>query len=68
MPEAEELKRPNEGDARWVGMIGWALWSAISRTGDIYKIYAESFRGDDHLRRVLEVAQTIVSDASARAP
>ena len=30
---------------------------------DIYKIYAESFRGADHLRRVLEEAQVIVDDA-----
>jgi hypothetical protein len=29
----------------------------------IYKIYAESFRGEDHLSRILEEAQTIVTDA-----
>ena len=38
-----------------------------SGTEDIYKIYAESFRGADHLRRILEEAQTIVSDALAAA-
>ena len=37
-------------------------------TEDIYKIYAESFRGEDHLRRILEEAQSIVSDALMRAP
>ena len=39
-----------------------------SGTEDIYKIYAESFRGADHLRRILEEAQTIVNDAVAAAP
>ena len=34
-----------------------------SGTEDIYKIYAESFRGPDHLGRVLEEAQTMVDDA-----
>ncbi len=38
-----------------------------SGTEDIYKIYAESFLGADHLRRILEEAQTIVSDALAAA-
>jgi phosphoglucomutase len=38
-------------------------WFAVrpSGTEDIYKIYAESFRGDSHLRRILEEAQAIVS-------
>jgi phosphoglucomutase len=36
-----------------------------SGTEDIYKIYAESFIGDDHLKLILEEAQTIVKDAIA---
>jgi len=36
-----------------------------SGTEDIYKIYAESFRGADHLRRILAEAQTIVGAALA---
>jgi phosphoglucomutase len=36
-----------------------------SGTEDIYKIYAESFLGADHLRRILEEAQTIVSKTLA---
>ena len=42
-------------------------WFAVrpSGTENIYKIYAESFRGADHLRRILEEVQTIVSDALA---
>jgi phosphoglucomutase len=34
-----------------------------SGTEDIYKIYAESFRGTDHLRRILAEAQAIVGAA-----
>jgi len=30
---------------------------------DIYKIYAESFRGSDHLNLMLEEAQVIVGQA-----
>jgi phosphoglucomutase len=43
---------------------GWFA-ARPSGTEDIYKIYGESFRGADHLRRILEEAQTIVSDALA---
>jgi phosphoglucomutase len=38
---------------------GWFA-ARPSGTEDIYKIYAESFLGEDHLRRVLEEAKTIV--------
>ena len=41
---------------------GWFA-ARPSGTEDIYKIYVESFRGTDHLRRILDEAQTIVSDA-----
>jgi phosphoglucomutase len=41
---------------------GWFA-ARPSGTENIYKIYAESFRGKHHLRRILEEAQTIVSDA-----
>ena len=34
-----------------------------SGTEDIYKIYAESFRDDTHLRRLLAEAQRIVDAA-----
>jgi phosphoglucomutase len=36
-------------------------------TEDVYKIYAESFRGEDHLRGVLREAQGIVDTALAAA-
>jgi phosphoglucomutase len=34
-----------------------------SGTEDVYKIYAESFRGEDHLRRVQSDARRIVAAA-----
>ena len=42
-----------------------AGWFAArpSGTEDIYKIYAESFRGEDHLARLQAEAQDIVADA-----
>jgi phosphoglucomutase len=46
---------------------GWFA-ARPSGTEAIYKIYAESFRGTEHLRRILEEAQAIVNDAMAAAP
>jgi phosphoglucomutase len=46
---------------------GWFA-ARPSGTEDIYKIYAESFRGTDHLRHILEEAQAIVNDALAAVP
>ncbi len=43
---------------------GWFA-ARPSGTEDIYKIYAESFRGPDHLRQILQEAQEIVTDALA---
>jgi phosphoglucomutase len=50
-------------------MVAENAWFAArpSGTESIYKIYAESFRGPEHLRRVIEEAQAIVSDALATA-
>jgi len=41
---------------------GWFV-ARPSGTEEIYKIYAESFRGAEHLHRILEEAQAIVSEA-----
>jgi phosphoglucomutase len=46
---------------------GWFA-ARPSGTENIYKIYAESFRGADHLRRILEEAQTIVGDVLTVSP
>ena len=43
---------------------GWFA-ARPSGTEDIYKIYAESFRGVDHLKRIQEEAQTIVNNTLA---
>ena len=52
------------GGLKVIAESGWFA-ARPSGTEDIYKIYAESFQGEDHLRRILEAAQTIVSDALA---
>ena len=41
---------------------GWFA-ARPSGTEDVYKIYAESFRGDDHLARIIEEAQAVVAAA-----
>ncbi|GGB05267.1 phosphoglucomutase (alpha-D-glucose-1,6-bisphosphate-dependent) [Puia dinghuensis] len=41
---------------------GWFA-ARPSGTEDIYKIYAESFRGEDHLKQIQEQAQAIVNEA-----
>ncbi len=41
---------------------GWFA-ARPSGTEDIYKIYAESFKGDEHLKLILKEAQIIVSEA-----
>jgi phosphoglucomutase len=46
---------------------GWFA-ARPSGTEDIYKIYAESFRGTGHLGHILEEAQTIVGEALASSP
>jgi phosphoglucomutase len=52
------------GGLKVIAKSGWFA-ARPSGTEDIYKIYAESFRGADHLHRILEEAQTIVSAALA---
>jgi len=52
------------GGLKVVAESGWFA-ARPSGTENIYKIYAESFLGADHLRRILEEAQTIVNDTLA---
>jgi len=54
------------GGLKVVTKNGWFA-ARPSGTEDIYKIYAESFLGEDHLARILSEAQTIVSAAFAAA-
>jgi phosphoglucomutase len=55
------------GGLKVVAERGWFA-ARPSGTEDFYKIYAESFRGADHLQRIIDEAQTVVSDALMRAP
>jgi phosphoglucomutase len=55
------------GGLKVVAESGWFA-ARPSGTEDLYKIYAESFRGADHLHRILEEAQMIVSNTLATSP
>jgi phosphoglucomutase len=50
------------GGLKVIAAHGWFA-ARPSGTEDIYKVYAESFRGADHLQRILAEAQAIVSEA-----
>jgi phosphoglucomutase len=50
------------GGIKVIADNGWFA-ARPSGTENIYKIYAESFRGRDHLKRIEEEAQSIVSKA-----
>jgi phosphoglucomutase len=52
------------GGLKVIAKSGWFV-ARPSGTEEIYKIYAESFRGKDHLSRILEEAQAIVGEALA---
>ena len=55
------------GGLKVIAPSGWFA-ARPSGTENIYKVYAESFRGADHLRRILEEAQAIVNDTLAAVP
>jgi len=59
----------NDASIGGIKVVTANSWFAArpSGTEDIYKIYAESFRGEDHLRSILKEAQTIVDTALAGA-
>lgn len=52
------------GGLKVVTESGWFA-ARPSGTEDVYKVYAESFRGADHLRRIQEEAQALISDVLA---
>lgn len=52
------------GGIKIVSKNGWFA-ARPSGTEDIYKIYAESFNGNEHLQRILKEAQAIVDKAIA---
>jgi phosphoglucomutase len=52
------------GGLKVVAESGWFA-ARPSGTENIYRIYAESFRGKEHLSRIQEEAQAIVDEAVA---
>jgi len=68
----EQILTKAPGDGNVIGGIkviaknGWFA-ARPSGTEEIYKIYAESFLGQDHLRRIEEEAQSIVSKALTKS-
>ena len=67
----EQILTAAPGDGNPIGGIkviakdGWFA-ARPSGTEEIYKIYAESFLGQDHLRKIEDEAQAIVSETLAR--
>jgi phosphoglucomutase len=55
------------GGLKVIAEHGWFA-ARPSGTEDVYKIYAESYRGVDHLRRIQQEAQQIIATALASAP
>jgi phosphoglucomutase len=54
------------GGIKVIAEHGWFA-ARPSGTEEVYKIYAESFQGEDHLRRILEDAQVLIGKAFAAA-
>jgi phosphoglucomutase len=54
------------GGLKVVAEHGWFA-ARPSGTEDVYKVYAESLTGEDHLERIVAEAQQIVKDALERA-
>ena len=52
------------GGLKVVTAEGWFA-ARPSGTENVYKVYAESFRGEDHLARIIEEAQAVVTAAVA---
>jgi phosphoglucomutase len=52
------------GGVKVVTPSGWFA-ARPSGTEDVYKLYAESFQGPEHLERILEEAQEVVDAALA---
>ena len=52
------------GGLKVVTAQGWFA-ARPSGTEDVYKLYAESFRGIEHLRRIQEEAKVLIGKAMA---
>jgi phosphoglucomutase len=51
------------GGVKVITANGWFA-ARPSGTEDVYKIYAESFRDPDHLRRIQDEAQALIAKVS----
>jgi phosphoglucomutase len=61
--QAKQTKAPgNDADIGGLKIVTENGWVAVrpSGTEDIYKVYAESFKGQDHLQKILDEGQEIV--------
>jgi phosphoglucomutase len=54
------------GGIKVIAASGWFV-ALPSGTEDVCRIHAESFRGEDHLRTILDEAQSVVEAALAGA-
>ena len=54
------------GGIKVIAKNGWFA-ARPSGTEDVYKIYAESFRSEDHLRQIQDEAQTAITRAFAKS-
>jgi phosphoglucomutase len=50
------------GGVKVITENGWFA-ARPSGTEDVYKMYAESFRGEEHLERILADAESVVQEA-----
>ena len=59
------MRRATEAPIGGIKVVAENGWFAArpSGTEDVYKIYAESFRGQDHLKKIQEEAQAMVASA-----
>ena len=55
------------GGLKVVTANGW-FGARPSGTEDVYKIYAESFQGKDHLRRIIDDAQALIATTLQAVP
>ena len=59
-PQCSSRRRQSSRGIKVVADNGWFA-ARPSGTEDVYKIYAESFHGDEHLRRIQDEAQAIMA-------
>jgi phosphomannomutase len=63
VPKFIEMARPDHPRGGRPVRRNFPRTGSPSGTEDVYKIYAESFLGEEHLARILEEAKAIVAAA-----